>query len=294
MAVEEELESVIKDAEKLHGHLGPFLVIGVRIGETAKEVLLANLEESNALEATAKLPLSPPFSCILDGIQASVHCTIGNQRLKIENSQEEVTIRFKPRNSGKILKFNLNQKVVEELLNKISEGIPSEELAWKIARASENELFTKEIENALEDLKLAKKNLSERGLTLSIVNDRKVIFEDASPGISGFLEAIQRLGNMLYGASVADKVAGKAIALLCVHAKIRAIYAEIMSKTAKAVFEDYAIYHEWNVLVENVCGADGTKICPFEKLAMEISDLQNAYEKLRALSLSLKYAYGGR
>ncbi|MEM3824040.1 MAG: formylmethanofuran dehydrogenase subunit E family protein, partial [Candidatus Bathyarchaeia archaeon] len=142
MAVEEELESVIKDAEKLHGHLGPFLVIGVRIGETAKEVLLANLEESNALEATAKLPLSPPFSCILDGIQASVHCTIGNQRLKIENSREEVTIRFKPRNSGKILKFNLNQKVVEELLNKISEGIPSEELAWKIARASENELFT--------------------------------------------------------------------------------------------------------------------------------------------------------
>jgi formylmethanofuran dehydrogenase subunit E len=290
MAVKEELESVIKDAEKLHGHLGPFLVIGVRIGQTAKKVLLANLKESDKLEATDKLPLSPPFSCILDGIQASAHCTIGNQRLKIENLKGEMTVHFKLRNSSKILKISINQKIIEELMNKISEGNSSEDLAWKIARTPENELFTKE-ENVLNDIELAKKNLKEKSLNLSIVNKGKVIFEAASTGISGFLEAIEKIGNELSGASVADRVAGKAIALLCVHAKIRAIYAETMSKAAKAVFEDYAIYHEWNVLIDNVCGANGT-ICPFEKLAMEISNPQNAYERLKALSLSVKYACG--
>jgi hypothetical protein len=38
------------------------------------------------LIARAKLPLSTPFSCILDGIQATTQCTIGNQKLRIKNS----------------------------------------------------------------------------------------------------------------------------------------------------------------------------------------------------------------
>jgi len=63
----------IRNAENLHGHLGPFLVIGVRIGMLAKGISNANTWESNKLRVTARLPLLTPFSCILDGIQPQLN-----------------------------------------------------------------------------------------------------------------------------------------------------------------------------------------------------------------------------
>jgi len=62
---EEKLTSAIKNAEKLHGHLGPFLVIGVRMGKTVKRILNLNTGNKSELEATAKIPLLTPISCIL-------------------------------------------------------------------------------------------------------------------------------------------------------------------------------------------------------------------------------------
>lgn len=142
----------------------------------------------------------------------------------------------------------------------------------------------------VQDLAAAKKELCEKGLTLSIVKNGRIVFETFSPGISGFLEAIEKLGDGLENASVADRVAGKAIALLCIYSKVRAVYAVTLSKKAKAVFEGNAVYHEWDYLVENILGTDGAEICPFEKLATEISNPRDAYRKLKALQNSLKYS----
>ena len=139
---EEKLTSAIKNAEKLHGHLGPFLVIGVRMGKTVKRIPNLNAVEHKELEATAKIPLLTPISCIIDGIQTTTHCTVGNQKLKIENSQKEIAVNFKLQNSNRKLKVLVNPKIVEKLMNRISEGASNEELAWEIARMPESQLFT--------------------------------------------------------------------------------------------------------------------------------------------------------
>jgi len=144
------------------------------------------------------------------------------------------------------------------------------------------------IETKMQDLEVAKKRLNEKRLTLSIVKNGEIIFETVSNGISDFLEAIEKFGDGLEGTSVADMVAGKAIALLCVYAKVKAVYALILSKGAKSVFEKHAIHHEWNELVENILDVNKTRICPFEKLAKEISNPKNAYRKLKILQNSLK------
>jgi formylmethanofuran dehydrogenase subunit E len=141
--VSADLIALMEKAAEFHGHLGPFLVIGVRIGKTVKQIL--NNEEYSKLQATVKIPLLTPFSCVIDGIQAITHCTVGNQKLRIENSQKEITVYFKLQNSDRTLNVSVNQKTIEDLMNKISEGAPNEELAWKIANMPENQLFT--IEN---------------------------------------------------------------------------------------------------------------------------------------------------
>jgi predicted RNA methylase len=115
-----------------------------------------------------------------------------------------------------------------------------------------------------------------------------VIFETSSRGISGFLEAIEKLGSMLENASVADRTAGKAIALLCAYAKIKAVYAITLSQKGKKVLEENSIYHEWSNLVENILDVNKAAICPFEKMATEISDPREAYERLKAMQHSMK------
>jgi len=139
----------------------------------------------------------------------------------------------------------------------------------------------------MQDLEVAKKRLNERSLTLVVVKDAEIILETDLRGISGFLEAIKKFGDGLEGTSVADRVSGKAIALLCVYARVNAVYALILSKGAKSVFEKYAIHHEWKELVENILDVKKAGICPFEKLATEISNPMNAYGRLKALQKSL-------
>jgi hypothetical protein len=139
----------------------------------------------------------------------------------------------------------------------------------------------------LHDLETAKNHLCERNLTLSIIKNGKVVCETASHGISGLLEAIEKCRNKLEGASVADKVAGKVIALLCVYGKVKAVYATTLSQEAKKVLEENAVYLEWRDLVDNVLNTDKTGICAFEKLTNAISNPHEAYEKLNALKKSL-------
>lgn len=138
MSSQQELKSAIRDAEKLHGHLGPFLVIGVRMGKIAQNILSAR--EDDKLRAYARIPLLTPFSCILDGIQATTSCTVGNQRLNIENSKE-MAVRFELEHD-RVISIRVNREAVERLMGKISEGASNEELAWEIARMPEDRLFS--------------------------------------------------------------------------------------------------------------------------------------------------------
>jgi hypothetical protein len=138
-----------------------------------------------------------------------------------------------------------------------------------------------------EDLEIAKAALHGKNLTLAIVKRSKLLFESKSHGVSAFLDALEKLGLKMKDAAVADKVVGKAVALLCIYAGIRAVYALNLSLKAKQVLERNAVHLEWENLVDKILDASGTDICPFEKAAMEISNPAEAYKKLKVLSKRL-------
>jgi hypothetical protein len=140
----------------------------------------------------------------------------------------------------------------------------------------------------MNDLEIAKHALYKKELKLVIVKNGELLFETRSHRISGFLDAIEQFGTKLEDASLADRVAGKAIALLCVYVKIKEVYADILSKKAKTAFEENGISHEWKELVDNVLDLNKSGVCPFEKAAADISDPKHAYRIFKALQESLK------
>ncbi|MEM3566357.1 MAG: formylmethanofuran dehydrogenase subunit E family protein [Candidatus Bathyarchaeia archaeon] len=141
----EALTLEIRNAEKLHGHLGPFLVIGVKMARLAKKILNVDGNKRWNLQVMAELPLITPYSCILDGIQATTQCTLGNRKLEVRNSNESIVAIFKLESQNKTLKIHVNEQVIGILKEQLTKGASNEDLAWKIADTSENQLF--EIEN---------------------------------------------------------------------------------------------------------------------------------------------------
>ena len=140
-----ELTATIEFARKLHGHVGPYLVIGLKMGAEAKKALNISDTESTHLRAEVAVPLYPPFSCLLDGIQVSTTCTIGNQRLSIKNSKS-IQAAFTKENSSTIAKIKLTRQFSQQLKQWHLQNRLDEECAWEIAGLPENKLFTINIE----------------------------------------------------------------------------------------------------------------------------------------------------
>ena len=140
----------------------------------------------------------------------------------------------------------------------------------------------------MNDLETARNNLRRKALTLAIVKNGEALFETRSHRISGFLNAVENLGDQLGNASLADKVAGKAVALLCVYAGISAVYAETLSGKAKIVLEKNGIHTDWKELVDNILDLNRSDVCPFEKAAEKISNPDDAFKAFKALQEALK------
>lgn len=132
----------------------------------------------------------------------------------------------------------------------------------------------------MKDLDVAKNRLDEAGLTLVVVKDENVIFESKLHGVSSFLEAIERFDDQLENSSVADRVVGMSVALLCVYSHIKAVYGETLSRRAKTFLEENDVYSESTALVEKILNAEKTGTCPFEQLVRRIRNPEVAYRKL--------------
>jgi len=140
--INKRYDSILKKAEEFHGHLGPFLVIGIKMGLVG--LGRVEITKGSSLAVTASLPLRVPFSCIIDGLQITTKCTIGNQKLTLRES-EKIQAEFKRKDNGQKTVVALNQSTFEKLKSQLlQETLPDEKvrkLAWKVATIPETELF---------------------------------------------------------------------------------------------------------------------------------------------------------
>jgi len=132
----------------------------------------------------------------------------------------------------------------------------------------------------MDDLKAAKQILKDKKLNLVFVKNSQPIFETSKEGLSGFLKAIEKLNNNLSDASVADKIIGRAAALLCAYSNVKAAYAITLSKSGLNILNTYKIPCEFEILTSTILNLKKTNICPFEKLVEKISNPKEAYKKI--------------
>jgi len=140
--IDQRTQNWLARAVDFHGHLGPFLVIGVRAGLIGL-MKLGIKRGDPKLSVTAMLKNSIPYSCVLDGVQVATGCTIGNKRLRLEDSSK-VTIKFE-NNDGKRVEVEVDSAALDSLIEQLSaENVEAEEvkrLGYIAASIDEHELF---------------------------------------------------------------------------------------------------------------------------------------------------------
>jgi len=147
-----DLDSIVREAVEFHGHLGPFLVIGIRMGLIGLRELKTK-RGNPKLQATTILKQVVPFSCAIDGIQVTTQCTVGNGKLKLKSASETMSAKFQL-NRERQVTVTLNPTKFEELkrsMPKSARSYKNIQLAREVASSPEEELFKiekKDRENA--------------------------------------------------------------------------------------------------------------------------------------------------
>ena len=134
------------------------------------------------------------------------------------------------------------------------------------------------------DLSISKEWLKQTNLALVIAKKGKVIFETSLHGIGGLLKAIAELDQEMNGSSVADKIVGKAAALLCIHAGVITVFAVTASERGIQTLKDGNVSCQFENRVPHILNFKRSDICPFEKLVSDISNPKEAYGKLRSFA----------
>lgn len=129
----------------------------------------------------------------------------------------------------------------------------------------------------MNDVALAKINLA--GHSIVLCKEGKILTSDGR-GVSPMIDFLQD-GIDLSGYSVADKIVGKAAAMLFVKAGIKEVYAEILSVSGKNFLEEHGINVGYETLAEKIINRTGDDICPMEKTVADIIDPEEGYEAIR-------------
>lgn len=133
------------------------------------------------------------------------------------------------------------------------------------------------------DLDVAKQLLKD-GAAIAVVRNGERFVSDEKM----IFRLLQLCGDgLLKGASVADKIVGKAAALLLIKGGAASVYGEVASESAAEVFSRYPVDFSYGTLTPYIVNRRGNGKCPMELTVEDIDDPDEAFEALKTKAARL-------
>jgi len=103
------LPEELQKAKTFHSHLGPYLVVGLKMGQ---EVVSRLGGKPFSMTIEVFTGPRPPLSCVVDGLQLSTPCTVGNGQIRIREG-DRVAIRA--RSGDRQVELSLKPEIWERI-----------------------------------------------------------------------------------------------------------------------------------------------------------------------------------
>ena len=127
----------IKEAERFHGHLGPYLILGILAGEIALKKL--KCKKYFGLQVKVWGVNKKPKSCLIDGLQLSTGATYGKGNIK-KFSAAHIKIEIIASEKKKKIIFRLKDNLVRKL-EELKTHKDSELFAQEIYKKDVSQIF---------------------------------------------------------------------------------------------------------------------------------------------------------
>lgn len=128
--------------------------------------------------------------------------------------------------------------------------------------------------------------LNNGSFTCVLCRGQEVI-TDTRRGIRPLLELWED-GRDLRGFCAADKVVGKAAAMIYCLLQVSALHAGVLSRPALQVLQRHGIRVTWDTLVDAIRNRTGTGFCPMESAVLGLDDPAMAPDAIRRTLLRLE------
>lgn len=131
----------------------------------------------------------------------------------------------------------------------------------------------------MSDIERAKELLTGSATCVLVKNE--AVYISGKSGIAPMLDYLGA-GVPLKGFSAADRIVGKAAAMLFVRAGVTEVYGEVMSRGGADYLKEHGVARSWGTLTDVIINRTGTGMCPMEQTVREIGDFRQAYCALSA------------
>ncbi len=138
-----------------------------------------------------------------------------------------------------------------------------------------------------ERMKRAETCLKESGAACVLITNDSLVLQSGENGVRPLMEWLRREPTVLRGACAADKVVGKAAALLMVFGGVSEVYAEVLSVAGEACLKKHGIPYSCGGRVSYIQNRTRTGMCPMEQCCAAIDSPAEAYESLGRLIASM-------
>lgn len=115
------------------------------------------------------------------------------------------------------------------------------------------------------------KLLLQNGHHTCVLCKNDIVYVSDKDGIMPMIDFIGK-NYELKDFSVADKIVGRAAAMLFIKVGIKCVYAQIISTSAVELLTKNGIECEWDTQVEHIINRKGTGLCPMEIAVKDVED----------------------
>jgi hypothetical protein len=125
--------------------------------------------------------------------------------------------------------------------------------------------------------------LEKNQLSIHIEKDGVTIYESRDPMLKPLFFCLVQKREDLKGATVVDKIVGRAAALLAVLGEVEQVITPLASETAKETLAAAGVLLYTEKIIPYIINSDRTGLCPMEKLAGECRTPQELFDRLTAI-----------
>ncbi len=133
----------------------------------------------------------------------------------------------------------------------------------------------------MNEKELAINELNNSEYSLIIVKNNKIIYKSKKESVGSIVGLLENKPEILKDAFVADKIIGRAVAMICDYSSVKFCYGKIVSRGAVDIFKKRNLEYKAENIVKAIKNRDNTDLCPIEKLTLDVSDSEEGIKRIK-------------